>query len=255
MAFTGKVALITGAGSGMGQLAAQNLAKAGAAVAALDIDEAGLERTRAAGGRSVHLYPVDVTKSEAVGEVIERVERELGAIDRAMTAAGVMPIGSLLEQSAEQVNRIMAINFGGTVNVTQRVLPGMLARGHGDLVHFGSLAGWLPTLRFGAYDASKFAVIAYSEVLYHENRGRGVRMTCVCPPAVSTPMFENMKDGAKSTKYSPVLSAQQVLDAIEDSLEAGELWCLPRWGAFTIWIRRLIPGVAWWFNHRIEGAP
>ena len=254
MAFRGNVALITGAGSGMGQLAAKNLANAGASVAALDVNEAGLAETRAA-APSIRTFPCDVTSYAAVDDVIARVERELGAIDRVMNAAGVMPVGQLLDQTAEQVNRVMAINYCGTVNVTQRTLPAMLARGRGDLVQFGSLAGWMPTLRFGAYDASKFAVVAYSEVLYHENRKRGVRITCVCPPAVATPMFEKMKDGAKSTKFSPVIAPQAVLDAIERSLEKGELWCFPRFAAITLWTRRLIPNAAWWFNHRVEGTP
>ncbi len=254
MAFHGKIALITGAGSGMGQLAARNLAKAGAMIAGLDVNEAGLAETRAGAG-TIHSFPCDVTSYAAVDEVITRVERDLGPIDRVMNAAGVMPVGQLLDQTADQVNRVMAINYCGTVNVTQRTLPGMLARGRGDLVQFGSLAGWMPTLRFGAYDASKFAVIAYSEVLYHENRKRGVRITCVCPPAVATPMFEKMKDGAKTTRFSPVIQPQEVLDAIERTLEKGELWCFPRFAAITLWTRRLIPNAAWWFNHRVEGTP
>ncbi len=253
MAFHGKVALVTGAGSGMGRLAAQNLARAGAKVAAVDLNEAGLDET-CAGLATIQPFVCDVTSTDTVADIVHRVETDIGPIDRVMNAAGVMPVSPLLDQTAAQVNRVMAINYCGTVNVTQAALPAMLTRGRGDLVHFGSLAGWMPTLRFGAYDASKFAVVAYSEVLYHEYRNRGVRMTCVCPPAVSTPMFENMKHGAKSTRFSPVLEPQQVLAAIEQSLEKGQLWCLPRWGAFTISIRRFIPGIAWWFNHRIEGA-
>ena len=101
---------------------------------------------------------------------MRRVESELGPIDRVMNAAAIMPTERLLNQDADLINRIMAINYGGTVNVTMAVLPGMLRRGRGDLVNFASVAGWLPTLHFGAYNASKFAVVAFTEVLYHENR-------------------------------------------------------------------------------------
>jgi short-subunit dehydrogenase len=87
-----------------------------------------------------------------------------------MNAAAIMPTERLLNQDAGLVNRIMAINYGGTVNVPQAVLPGLLQRGRGDLVNFASVAGWLPTLPFGAYNAFKFAVVAFKEVLHHENR-------------------------------------------------------------------------------------
>ena len=81
----------------------------------------------------------------------------------------------------------MDINYSGVVNVAKAALPPMLERGEGDFISFASMAGWLPTLYMGAYDASKFAVVAFSEILYHENRNRGVRFACVCPPPVRTP--------------------------------------------------------------------
>jgi len=253
MAFRGKVALITGGGSGMGRLAAQRLAKGGAKVAALDVNEAGLAET-VRGQDGITAYALDVTDARAVEEVVGRVERELGPIDRVLNAAAIMPTGFLLDQDAATAKRIMDINYGGTVNVSYAVLPGMLQRGRGDFVNFASVAGWMPTLHFGAYNASKFAVVAFTEVLYHENRGRGVRFACVCPPPVATPLLDQAKSQPKVLTQLPPIRPEKVLDAIERDLERGRLMVFPdrmAWG--TVLLRRFAPGLLWQNVHRIEG--
>jgi NAD(P)-dependent dehydrogenase (short-subunit alcohol dehydrogenase family) len=253
MAFHGKVALVTGAASGMGRLATRRLAAGGAQVAALDVNEAGLRETRGDDAK-IHCYPVDVTDARAVAELVRRIESEVGAIDRVLNAAAIMPTDRLLDQDAELVNRIMAINYGGTVNVAQAVLPGMIARRRGDLVNFASVAGWLPTLHFGAYNASKFAVVAYTEVLAHENRKSGVRFACVCPPPVATPLLDQAKSQPKVLTLLPAIAPETVLDAIERDLERGTLMVYPdRNAAITVWLRRHLPGLMWWNVHRVEG--
>jgi NAD(P)-dependent dehydrogenase (short-subunit alcohol dehydrogenase family) len=253
MAFHGKLALVTGAASGMGRLASRRLAAGGAQVAALDVNEAGLRETRGEDER-IRTYSVDVTDSRAVAETVRHVEAELGPIDRVMNAAAIMPTERLLNQDADLINRIMAINYGGTVNVTMAVLPGMLRRGRGDLVNFASVAGWLPTLHFGAYNASKFAVVAFTEVLYHENRKSGVRFACVCPPPVATPLLDQAKSQPKILSELPPIKPETVLDAIERDLERGKLMVFPdRNAAATVWIRRHLPSFLWWNVHRVEG--
>lgn len=253
MAFHGKVALVTGAASGMGRLATRRLAAGGAQVAALDVNEAGLRETRGDDAK-IHCYPVDVTDARAVAELVRRIESELGPIDRVLNAAAIMPTDRLLDQDAELINRIMAINYGGTVNVTQAVLPGMISRRRGDLVNFASVAGWMPTLHFGAYNASKFAVVGYTEVLAHENRKSGVRFACVCPPPVATPLLDQAKSQPKVLTLLPAIKPETVLDAIERDLERGKLMVYPdRNAAITVWLRRHLPRLTWWNIHRIEG--
>lgn len=253
MAFHGKVALVTGAASGMGRLATRRLAASGARVAALDLNEPGLRETRGDEER-IHCHPVDVTDTRAVADVVRRIESELGPVDRVLNAAAIMPTDRLLDQDADLINRIMAINYGGTVNVTCAVLPGMIARGRGDLVNFASVAGWLPTLHFGAYNASKFAVVAFTEVLAHENRKSGVRFACVCPPPVATPLLDQAKSQPKILSQLPPIRPETVLDAIERDLERGKLMVYPdRNAAITVWLRRHLPGFLWWNVHRVEG--
>ena len=253
MAFRGKVAFVTGAASGMGRLAARRLAAAGAQVAAVDVNEAGLRETRGEDER-IRTYALDVTDARAVGETVRRVEAELGPVDRVMNAAAIMPTERIANQDADLINRIMAINYGGTVNVTMAVLPGMLRRRSGDLVNFASVAGWLPTLHFGAYNASKFAVVAFTEVLHHENRGCGIRFACVCPPPVATPLLDQAKSQPKILGEVPPIAPERVLDAIERDLERGRLMVFPdRNAAVTVWMRRHLPRLVWWNVHRVEG--
>ena len=251
MAFRGRVALVTGAGSGMGQLAARRLADAGARVAAIDVNGQGLEET-AAGRSSVRTFRCDVTDLRGIQALVRGVEAELGVIDRVINAAAIAPSGLLAEQDVETIQRVMGINYGGVVNVSKAVLPGMLERRSGDLINFASLAGWLPSPHLGAYNASKFAVVSFSEVLYHENRNSGIRMVCVCPPKVDTPLLAQVK--AKSIESAPMIQPGEVLDAIEDALERGEFWVFPGKGTRAVWrMRRFLPGVLWSRLHKIEG--
>jgi len=255
MAFTGSVALITGGGSGMGRLAARTLASEGKRIAALDVSEEGLGET-AAGHDGIQTYVVDVTNPQAVEAAVKQVETDLGPIDRVYNAAAIMPTGLLLEQDLATIHRIMDINYGGVVNVATATLPGMLERGRGDLINFASMAGWLPVLYLGAYNASKFAVVAYTEVLYHENRGRGVRFACVCPPPVATPLLKQAEDNVwpKIFDESPAIAPEVVLAAIEKTLESDAFWVFPGRGTSFGWrARRWLPGLLWRRVHQVEG--
>jgi NAD(P)-dependent dehydrogenase (short-subunit alcohol dehydrogenase family) len=255
LAFHGRVAFITGGASGMGRLAARNLAREGARVAALDVSEAGLAET-AEGHDGIATYRLDVTDAAAVEAVVKQVETDLGPIDRVYNAAAIMPTATLLDQELTTIHQIMAINYGGVVNVAKATLPGMLERGSGDLINFASMAGWLPVLYLGAYNASKFAVVAFSEVLYHENRGKGVRFACVCPPPVATPLLKQAEANVwpKIFDESPPIEPQAVLDAIEVALDKDRFWVFPGRGTRLAWrLRRWLPGLFWRRVHQVEG--
>ncbi len=255
MAFQGQVAFITGGGSGMGRLAARDLARAGKTIVALDVNEDGLAET-AEGFENIHVLPLDVTNAAAVEAAAKQVESDIGPIDRVYNAAAIMPLGKLLDQDLDTIHRIMAINYNGLVNVTRFTLPRMLERGRGDFINFASMAGWTPTIYMGAYNASKFAVVAFSEVLYHENREKGVRFACVCPPPVATPLLQQGRDTVwpKLLDEAPAIEAHTVLEEIEVALEADRFWVFPGRGTALLWrMRRFVPDVIWKRVHKVEG--
>lgn len=255
MEFHGRVALVTGAASGMGRVAARWLAEAGALVAAVDQNDEGLRET-ARGHAGIRCYPLDVSDGPGVRELVARVESELGPLDRVMNAAAIMPTGFLLDMDVEQVHRVMDVNYRGTVNFSFATLPGMLARGRGELVNFASILGWVPNLHFGAYAASKFAVVAFTEILHHEVRGRGVRVLCACPGKVDTPLLEQAKSNPKllRTGARPI-APERAIDAIERALAAGRCFAFTDWqsrAGFTL--RRFLPKLMWSIGHRAEGV-
>jgi NAD(P)-dependent dehydrogenase (short-subunit alcohol dehydrogenase family) len=255
MAMQGRIVLVTGAGSGMGRLACRMMAAQGAQVAALDRDAEGLAAT-AAGAAAIFSQQVDVTDFAAVKAAVELVESSIGPVHRVYHCAAIMPLGKLLEQDNATVHRLMDINYGGLVNVAQAALPAMVARGAGDFISFSSLAGWLPMLGVGAYNASKFAVSAFTEVLYHENLASGVRFACVCPPPVATPLLRQGFDTGMPKTIADIepIEPQVVLDAIEAGLAKGEFWIFPGKGARrAALMRRLLPGLCWKGIHEKEG--
>jgi NAD(P)-dependent dehydrogenase (short-subunit alcohol dehydrogenase family) len=254
MAFRGKVAFVTGAASGMGRLAVQRLARAGASVAGFDVNEAGLEET-ARGLANVRVSALDVTDRKAVEAAVERVEAELGPIERVMSAAGVMPTCPLLEEDVDRIHRVMAINYTGSVNVAMATVPRMVRRRRGDFVQFASASGLIPNLHYAAYSASKFAVVAFTEVLWQETRGQGVRVACVCPGPVDTPLLEQANPKTRIVRAGIRIPPERVLDDIERCLERGRFYVFANWQSALGWrIRRFAPGLMWWINHRIEGA-
>jgi NAD(P)-dependent dehydrogenase (short-subunit alcohol dehydrogenase family) len=246
MPFRGRTALITGAGSGMGQLSAWRLAAAGVEVAAIDVDEPGLERTAR---HAPQIVPIvcDVRDHDAVARVVRDFEAEHGPLDRVVNAAAVAPGGRLVEQPIEEIEQVFAVNVVGLMNVTRLTLPGMLERGRGDLIQYGSLAGWLPSQRLGAYSASKAAVVSLTETLWHEHQGSGVRIVCVCPPVVDTPLLDRIGDrGPRALARTRRIRPEEVLDSIEQALDEGRLFAFPGRGTTSLWrLRRLAPSVIW----------
>ena len=257
MAYQGKVALVTGGGSGMGRLAAQQFAATGAQVAILDVNEAGMQET-AQGHPGIHPYVVDITDYAAVSNAVTDFESQHGPLDRVYNCAAIMPFGKLTEADPGLMNKMMMINYGGLVCISRATVPGMVERGRGDFVSFASAAGLIPGLLMGGYNASKAAVVMYTEVLYHENLNSGVRFACVCPPAVATPLLDQGKETAwpklMQMNEGDEITPPEVLAAVESDLEKGNFMVFVTGQTkFGAWMRRVFPGLVWKNIHKIEG--
>lgn len=246
----GKVALVTGGASGMGQIAARRLARQGAKVAIFDVNEQGLEHT-AAESDNITAWRCDIASLEDVERQVAAVAESLGPVELLVHAAALMPSHKLAEHSHEGLERLFRINFFGTTYMVRAVLPAMMARGSGRIIAFGSIAGIALVPKMGAYCASKAAVNAYMEVLQNEIRGSGVRAHLVCPPAVNTPLVDqtiatDTPGSILQAKSSGRLAdPEKMIDAIEkgvrrdrDIIYPGEARLLYLW-------RALLPGL-WW---------
>lgn len=185
----GKIALITGASSGIGEATAVALAEQGAAVAIaarrLDRLEA-LKGKLEADGATVLTLELDVTDEAACSAAVDRTVAELGGLDIVVNNAGVMLLGPIEGADTQDWRRMINTNVYGLMYLTHAAVPHLLTRGGGDIVQVSSVAGRVARAGSGVYNATKFAVNAFSESLRQELTTRGVRVTMVEPGAVAT---------------------------------------------------------------------
>ncbi|MVU79535.1 SDR family NAD(P)-dependent oxidoreductase [Nocardia sp. ET3-3] len=241
-------ALVTGAASGMGRIVAQRLAAAGWDVAAVDMNAAGLADT-ALRSPNMHTYTCDVSDPGQVRAVVDKVRSELGVIDRLVHAAGMCHVhASALDHDVAQIRKMMDVNYIGTVNLCQAVIPAMKQAGAGTVVLFASLAGWLPSPGMAGYTASKHAVIGFADSLSYELEGSGVRLLVLCPPMVETPFLETVRKENASVlgNEGGVATPESIVDALEKALAKPKsaLYVFPGQARPAYFMRRFLPGVA-----------
>lgn len=195
------VAVITGAGSGMGRCLAQQLAAKGSSLALADVSEKGLTETAALlGGATgkVTRHMVNVAEETQLKAFAEAVEREHGRATILFNNAGVALLGHLEEISLQDFRWLMDINFWGVVYGVTYFLPLLKKEKRAHIVNTSSLLGFFGAAGQGAYCASKFAVRGYTESLHHELLGTNVGVTCVHPGFVRTAIAEHAKVGQRA---------------------------------------------------------
>jgi len=200
-AFGGRVAVVTGAGSGIGRALAVGLVQRGARVAASDVDADGLAETARLMGHGHRTDPLDVTDRAAVLAYAEAVVAEFGHVNQVYNNAGVAFAGDVLGSAFEDIERVVDIDFWGVVNGTKAFLPHLIASGDGHVVNISSLFGLLSVPGQSAYNAAKFAVRGFTESLRQEMllAGHAVRVTCVHPGGIKTNIARN---AARSAEYA-----------------------------------------------------
>jgi short-subunit dehydrogenase len=180
------VALVTGAYSGLGNITALALVKAGFDVIGTSRNTDGITRRD-----GVTFFDLDVTSDESVGLLVKQVLGQFGRIDVLINNAGMGLSGAGEENSIVQAQRLFDINVFGIARMTNAVLPHMRARGSGRIVNISSVFGFMPAPYMAIYSATKYAVEGYSESVDHEVREHGIRVTLVEPSGTRTGFDDN----------------------------------------------------------------
>ncbi len=247
MEIRGRVALVTGASSGIGRATAIDLARRGATVAICARRADRLEETlrecqnHAPSSRS---YPCDVRDREQIRVTIARARADLGPIDILINNAGIGAYHLFTEAPEEQFEELMRSNYFSALYFTREVMLSMVERRTGTVVFVSSFAGRIATWRHTAYSASKFAVTGLAEALYYEVKSRGVHVAVIYPGAIRTelfdkrPGFEHLRHVVEPQLLGPEVVTRAIAKAIEK--ERFELFAPERYT--LIWkLRALFP--------------
>ena len=218
----GQLALITGAGRGIGLATALELSRAGVRIANAELDEnlaeAGARAVRDAGGDATG-HVLDVADRDRFDAVVAQVEQSHGPIDILVNNAGIMTLGSFLEHGAKQDDVQIAVNLRGVMNGMRAVLPRMLERRSGHIVNIASMAGRYGTPYAAVYSATKFGVIGLTEAVRNEHLGSGVGFSYVMPALVNTDLIS----GAGAPLWPPVLEPRDVSKAVHRAIVRNDL--------------------------------
>ena len=250
--FAGKAVLVTGAGGGLGRAIALRLARAGARIAALDKDPAGVESLRGeierSGGRCIALS-CDVTDAEACARAVAACVERLGGLDVLVNNAGMSQRSGFAATDLAVIRRVMDVNFYGAVHCTKAALPHLVAA-RGSIVVVSSVAGYTPLIARTGYAASKHALHGFFESLRTEIAPAGVDVMMVCPSFIATRIDQNAIGGdGRPVRHAQVttggrLSPEAVADRILSGAERRQRLLLvgrTAWQAW--WVSRLAPGL------------
>jgi NADP-dependent 3-hydroxy acid dehydrogenase YdfG len=230
--FAGKIAVVTGAGSGIGQALAIELARSGASVAISDVNTEGLavteERLKAIGA-PVKSDRLDVTEREAFELYADAVKEHFGKVNQIYNNAGIAFAGDIEVTEFKDIEKVMDVDFWGVVNGTKVFLPHLIESGDGHVINVSSVFGLFSVPGQAAYNAAKFAVRGFTEALRQEMElaGHPVKVTTVHPGGIKTNIVRNMTavdsvDKKKLTKTfdkrlantSPEKAARIILDGV-----------------------------------------
>ncbi len=220
-----KVVVITGGASGIGAELARRCVELGAeGVVVADIDEKGLSASTAGRERSLLGVKCDVSRDEEIQALVAAALQRFGRIDIYVSNAGIIGPPGGLEIADDVWTRMWNIHVMAHVWAARAVLPGMLERGEGYFLVTASAAGLLSIVESAPYAISKHAAVAFAEWLRISHGRRGIRVSCLCPQSVATPMTAG---GAGSAGVDGVMSTRQVADAVVETLREEGFLCLP----------------------------
>jgi NAD(P)-dependent dehydrogenase (short-subunit alcohol dehydrogenase family) len=248
--FTGRTAIVTGAGSGIGAELTRALVSAGAQVVAADLDPVAAQQTvdSTTGAGTARAAAVDVTKAEQLQAVVDQVVADHGRLDLMFNNAGITLIGETEDLTLDQWNSIIDVNLRGVVHGVAAAYPLMVRQGSGHIVNTASMGGLMASGLLTSYVTTKHAVVGLSLALRSEAAAKGVGVTVLCPSAVDTPILDKgefgrirgrdyyLKGQGIRRPLDPVKLADQALAAVAADramvvtpFQARMAWRVGRW--------------------------
>jgi len=214
MKLTGKVALVTGAGRGIGKAVARSLARAGCHVilssrTIAQIEEVEREIRREGGSATV--VGADLTDDDAIAYLVDESRRACGAVDILVNNAGWGKRATVVKARIEDWDQTFRLNLRAPMILAQRFLPAMIEKGEGAVINVGSVSGKSGEANGAAYSASKFGLIGFTQSLYEEVREHGIKVAVILPGFVDTPMIPPVKNLDRSKMIQADDVAQSVL--------------------------------------------
>jgi 2-dehydro-3-deoxy-L-rhamnonate dehydrogenase (NAD+) len=192
--FEGQVAIVTGAASGIGLSVARKLLESGAYVALLDINGNSLKKEFHRFKAKALLYPMDITDQSLIAQSVNELVGRFGRIDILINCAGITGVSNILshEVTSEDLHRVFEVNFMSSFYIAKAVIPHMLERKYGRILHIASIAGKEGNAGMLAYSASKAAVIGMTKVQGKEYAESGITVNALAPTVIQTPLVDNL---------------------------------------------------------------
>jgi 2-keto-3-deoxy-L-fuconate dehydrogenase len=210
---TGKTALVTGAASGIGEAIAHALSGAGAFVYVADIDEENGGRVALAinvDGKQAEFIKLNVADRSECEGAVEKIHADRGSLDVLVNNAGIGHVGTILDATSEDLDRLYAVNVRGAFDLTKAFIPKMIERNYGVIINMSSVGGVVAVKDRLAYCTTKFAIVGFTKCLALDHAKQGIRANAVCPGRVETPFVK-----ARIAEYADPQKAYEEMAATQ----------------------------------------